>query len=167
MYTWDKSPEKKEIYTILVNLKQKIEEIQNRPDKIMMVVKLFQIISPLCDEGIVERVYNSLNKKKYRDADDKLKALKVLKSYCYDFSRGSEMNHSAKGEPIIADDIFLGGISGVFTNSVYFWLRGQKNTEKNSQEEYSKWPEVIFNQAKEFVDSHVSGILEQITLLLG
>ncbi len=77
-------------------------------------------------------------------------------------------NRTKKGEIVTGDKVYLGNISGLFTKTVDYW-KGQKNEAKGGwgyggMENLNAY-DVVNNQAREFMQSHSSEMIDDISAI--
>jgi|GEM_PF-1134178 len=168
---------KKDIQAILpqlISLKKEIETIKNMPNKVEGVVKLFQVISPLQDTGGFRQTIDLLKQKNHGQLEKQLEALSVLQSHINRAGREqSGWNRTRPGESVDATKVYLGNVYGIWTLTADYWLAHQKENEKDLRPDLSRNPEkpistwYLINdfQCGNFIQSHVEGILKQISVL--
>ncbi len=159
--------------TNLSQLERKIKEIEMIDNKVLAIIELFRLISPLQDEGGFSQQIEEIKKNnKNGNFDGRIKALEVLNLHIEKAGRGA-MNRTTKGETVSVDNVFLGNLYGLFTHSARYWLNKKKELEATYRPDISKdpngpvsvWYLINDHQCGRFVDSHATGIKKQIKLL--
>jgi hypothetical protein len=158
----------------LENLKKEMEEIQEMPNKVEAIIRLFQVISPLQDAGGFSQTAAKLHEKNYGQIDMAIAALNSLQKHFSNAGRGA-MNRTEPGEEVTAAKVFLGDVFGIWTHPASFWLQNQARFENENsgltpkqdcgREYIPVWYVINDHQAGGFVRSHVEGILKQIGIL--
>jgi len=134
-------------------LKTEMLEIRNTLNSgpIHSAVKLFQVISLIQDAGGFSKLITKLQKKNYGQLDKVINALQVLQKHIQNAGRSEYgINRTKTGETVDFSNVWFGNIDGIWTKSALYWLENRN--------------ERIDLQAKEFASSHVSDILNQISL---
>ncbi|MBU3969002.1 hypothetical protein KJ991_02185 [Patescibacteria group bacterium] len=165
----------KKIVPQLEKLQKQIKNVASMPNSVGAIVRLFQIISPLQDVGGFSQTMFILQAKNHGQLDKIIGALNALQKHFENAGRCEYgMNRTQKGQPITPDDVWLGNVYGIWTNTAQYWLERQEELEKQFRLDLSKDPKnpvttwyCINNyQAGRFVKSHTDGILENIKILL-
>jgi hypothetical protein len=166
----------KKIENDLSNLKKEMEEISKMENKVKAIIRLFQVISPLQDNGGFSQTIFKLQGKNYGQLDQIISALEVLQKHFKNAGRDRfGINRTQTGEEVTAAKVFLGDVFGIWTKPATFWLENQKRFEtedsgvspkpESGREYISVWYCINDYQAGGFVQSHTKGILEQISFL--
>lgn len=157
-------------------LKNELETIQQMPNKVEAIIKLFQVISPLHDTGGFSQTEFKLREKNYGQLDQAIMALEVIQKYIHNTGRCEDgWNRTKPGEEVTAAKVFLGDVFGIWTRPASYWLSKQSELEKTDSNVTPKpncgykyisvWYCINDYQAGTFVDKHVAGLLEKIGLL--
>lgn len=159
----------------LQELKKQLIEIQQMPNKVEAIVKLFQVISPLQDAGGFKQTIFTLQEKNYGQLDQIISALETLQIHFIKAGRCEfGMNRTQKGEEVTAAKVYLGDVFGIWTFNAAYWLQNEEKLKKDKREDLTKegaekpvttWYCINDYQAGTFVKSHVEGILNQISIL--
>lgn len=145
-------------------LEESLKRIDSKSNKIEALIDLFQLISPFQDKNELPGLIKKLEKKNYGQLNEVVKSLKKIQLHVENAGRDRfGMNRSEKGEEVNINNVFIGGVYGLNTKPVSFWLENKEDLEKQIYlgTEKSVW--YFINQhAGDFVDSHVNGILQNL-----
>lgn len=160
----------------LISLEKEMEEIKKMPNKVEAIVRLFQVISPIQDKNNFSYLIKKLNKRNYGQLDEVVKAFGGILVQLEKAGRDSDgMNRTKKGEAVTSSNVFLGDVYGIWTKPASYWLQDQekfKNEDSGvspkpgcDREFISVWYCINDYQARNFVESHTSGMLEKISII--
>ncbi len=166
----------KRIQKDLLTLEKEMREISQMDNKVLAIIRLFQVISPLQDKGGFSQTIFKLQEKNYGQIDKIISALESLQKHIAHAGRSEfGINRTKRDEEITAAKVFLGDVFGIWTKPASYWLQNQTKLEQEDsganpkegcgREFISVWYCINDYQAKTFVDSHTKGILEQISIL--
>lgn len=165
----------KRIQPRILNLEQEIRTIGAMENKVEAIVRLFQIISPLEDEGGFNKEIGALKKRNWRGRfNTQIQALEVLQRHITNAGRDLYgLNRTVKGEEITPEKVFLGDVFGLWTKPAAHWLAEKPRLEKTFRPDISKnpgkpvsnWYIINDYQCGGFVRSHTDGIMKQIAIL--
>lgn len=164
----------KNIQAEISNLKKEMNEILKMDNKVMAIIHLFQVISPLQDKGGFSQTIFKLREKNYGQLDQTISALEVLQMHFKNAGRNRfGINRTEPGEEVTAAKVFLGDVFGIWTISAAYCLQNQKklketlrrDVSKDPQNPVSTWYLINDYQAGGFVKSHTDGILKQIAVI--
>lgn len=120
--------EKRGLESILNRLEAGLIECDKRENYIYSVIALFNLTSPIYDSKEVGKIYHSLRYKSWRKKDNLLNLTKDLREVIRQTGRDFYgMNRSGKGQMVTAQNVYLGGLYGVFTKNASYWLREEKS----------------------------------------
>lgn len=165
----------KKIQPRIQNLEAEIRTIGAMENKVEAIVRLFQIISPLEDEGGFNKEIGALKKRNWRGRfDTQIQALEVLQKHINNAGRDqSGFNRTIKGQDVTPNNVYLGDVFGLWAMSADYWLAERSKLErtfrldisKNPGKPVSNWYIINDYQCGGFVRSHTEGILQQIEVL--
>lgn len=166
----------KKIENDLNLLQEEMQEISKMDNKVEAIVRLFKVISPIQDRDGFSQTICKLQEKNYGQLDQIISALEVLQKHFKNAGRSEfGINRTTAGEEVTAAKVFLGEVFGIWTKPASFWLENQKKFEAEDSgvtpkaesgcDTISIWYCINDYQAGNFVKSHTSGILEQISIL--
>jgi hypothetical protein len=164
----------KRIQDDLIYLEKEMIEISKMENKVLGIIRLFKVISPIQDKGGFSQTIGKLQEKNVGDLDQIISALKVLQIHFERAGRcDSGINRTKVGEEITAEKVFLGDIYGIWTKTASYWLTNQEKCKQDKHYDASKdkdnpisiWYLINDYQAGGFVKSHTDGILAQIAIL--
>jgi len=163
------------IYKQVVGLIREMKRIQQMSNKIEAIVRLFQVISPIQDEGGFKTTLEQIKSKNYGQISPiGIKALETLQKYFESAGRCEfGINRTRRGQPVTADDIWLGDVFGLWTKTAAYWLSREEYLKKESRPDISRdpsdpatnWYCIHDYQAGSFVKRHTVGILENLQVL--
>ncbi len=164
------------ILPTLNELESGMKSIQNMPNKVLAIIKLFQIISPIQDAGGFKKTIKILQRKNYGQLNTKLAALKSLEKHFRNAGRKEAgFNCTKPGEEVNASNVILGDVFGIWSHPASFWLENQKRFEvedsgvapkpESGRDYIPVWYCINDYQCGGFVKSHTEGILSQIKIL--
>ncbi|HPY08928.1 MAG: hypothetical protein ACOX0H_02685 [Patescibacteria group bacterium] len=155
----------------LEKLEKEMKTIKVMDNKVEAIVRLFQVIAPLYDEGGFRQEIFLLTRIASRRKKKQIEALQVLQMHIRRAGRSKYgMNRTAKGESITSGKVFLGGIYGLWTKTADYWLSEKEQLEKDFREDLTRNPEYPIStwylindcQCGTFVEDHAEGILREI-----
>lgn len=166
----------KKIENDLSFLEKEMEEINKMENKVEAIVRLFKVISPIQDKGGFSQTITKLQEKNYGQLDELISAFGVLQTHFKNAGRDEYgINRTKEGEEVTLEKVFLGNVFGIWTKSASYWLSNQKQFEiedsgvtpkaESGKEYISTWYCINDYQAGNFVKSHTTGILEQISVI--
>ncbi len=165
----------KKIQPRIQNLEAEIRTIGAMENKVEAIVRLFQIISPLEDEGGFNKEIGALKKRNWRGRfNTQIQALEVLQRHITNAGRDLYgFNRTKRGQEVAAHNVFLGGVFGLWDRSAAYWLAERSKLErtfrldisKNPERPVSEWSLINDHMCEPFVRSHTEGILKQIEVL--
>jgi hypothetical protein len=167
---------KRAIRRILPELNQLEIEMQKvlvLDNKIKAIVRFFQIVSPLQDAGGFIKTIRVFEKHA-RGHEKTLKALKDLQSQLQKSGRCQYgMNRTELGQEVTEDNVFLGNVYGLWTETAHYWLSHEQKLKDNVRDDISlrgqypvsDWYIINNYQCGEFVDYNAENILKQIAIL--
>lgn len=163
------------IYKQVMGLTREMETIQQMPNKIEAIVRLFQVISPIQDAGGFNTTLQQIRSKNYGQVSPiVIEALEALQKHFKNAGRCEfGINRTKIGQPVTADDVWLGGVFGLWTKTAAYWLSREEELKKEERLDISKdpsapatnWYCIHDYQAGGFVKSHTTGILENLKVL--
>lgn len=137
-----------ELYAIVKKYEQLPEEYG---PLLIALLNFFEEMSAFQDKGSFD-TGQSCKMEKYFPS--KSEAILALNRHLINAGRDEYgMNRTKKGERVISENVYLGGVFGLNTYPVSFWYSRPSEPE-------------IETQVKTFVNSHVKGILEHLNILL-
>lgn len=161
----------KRIQPQLLALEKELEKIGAMENKIEAIVRLFQVVSPLHDQG---GFAEELSKLQASSREKEFTALKNLQLHIRNAGRSPYgINRTQTGEEVNAGNVWLGDVFGLFTHPADFWLNRmdelkkelRPDVSKNPKEPISNWYIINDYQCGSFVSSHVDGMLANIAVL--
>lgn len=157
----------KRIQPELLALEKELEKIRVMDNKIEAIVRLFQVVSPLHDQG---GFAEELSKLQTSSREKEFTALKNLQLHIRNAGRSPYgINRTQTGEEVNAGNVWLGDVFGLFTHPADFWLNRQEELKKELRpdvsEHISNWYIINDYQCGSFVSSHVDGMLANIAIL--
>lgn len=163
------------IYKQVTGLIREMEIIQQMPNKIEAIVRLFQVISPIQDAGGFSGTLQQIKSKDYGQISPiVVEALKALQKHFESAGRCQfGINRTKIGQPVTADDVWLGNVFGLWTKTAAYWLSREEELKKEERLDISKdpnnpatnWYCIHDYSAGNFVDSHIAGILANLKIL--
>lgn len=156
----------------LSSLQKDVENLENQPNKVEALIKLFQIISPLYDEGGFSALIAKLERVNYGQFTKTIELLNILQKHVENAGRNPYgINRTKKGEVVTAANVYLGDVFGIWTKSASYWLEKQEELKKDLRLDISKdqsnpvttWYCINDYQAGGFLKSHTKGILQTIS----
>lgn len=174
LFGYDPLTELRELMPQLTELKHELQKLRHG-EGIDQIVPFFNLVSPWHDRRLlvpIRREIEAFDLWSYGEIVEDLDALTVHFRQAGRDSCG--MNRTEPGQTVTEDNVFLGDIYGLFTNPVSFWRR-RKNNPKNpwkggiyggidylrTRNEY----DVVSDQAREFMNSHINPMCEIIERL--
>jgi hypothetical protein len=163
------------IYKQVMGLTREMETIQQMPNKIEAIVRLFQVISPIQDAGGFKATLKQIQSKNYGQVSPiVIEALETLQKHFENAGRCQfGINRTKVGQPVTADDVWLGNVFGLWTKTAAYWLGREEELKKEERLDISKdpnnpatnWYCIHDYQAGGFVKSHTTGILDNLKVL--
>jgi len=164
-----------EIYQQVTGLIKEMETIQKMPNKIEAIIRLFQVISPIQDAGGFSSTLQQIKSKDYGQVSPiVIEALETLQKHFENAGRCQfGINRTKSGQPVTADDVWLGNVFGLWTKTAAYWLSREEDLKKEDRPDISKdpsdpatnWYCIHDYQAGGFVKSHTTGILDNLKVL--
>ena len=163
------------IYKQVTGLIREMEIIQQMPNKIEAIVRLFQVISPIQDAGGFKTTLQQIRSKNYGQVSPiVIEALETLQKHFENAGRCQfGINRTKIGQPVTADDVWLGNVFGLWTKMATYWMSREAELKKEERQDISRdlnnpatnWWCIHDYQAGVFVKSHTTGILENLRVL--
>lgn len=146
----------------LQQLRQALHRASESRDPLTEIVHFFDTVSRWHDRGIGDLIaaFEEVN---YGQYDAVLEKLRTLQKHFENAGRCEYgWNRTKRGETVVADQVFLGNIYGLFTHPVPFWQ--QRKDEKKGGWGFSGMDnlnayDVVSQQARQFMTSHTSPMI--------
>jgi len=163
------------VYKQVTGLIREMETIQQIPNKIEAIVRLFQVISPIQDAGGFRTTLEQIKSKNYGQVSPiVIEALETLQKHFDNAGRCQfGINRTKSGQPVTADDVWLGNVFGLWTKTAAYWLSREEYLKKESRPDISRdpsdsatnWYCIHDYQAGIFVQIHTTGIMANLKIL--
>ena len=145
-----------------------LRRIGDRPqhEPLDEIVDFFNRVSRWHDRGLND-VIASFRAVNYGQWDGAIRALEALDAHFVNAGRNPYgMNRTERGEAVTAGKVFLGGVWGLFTHPVLYWVR-QRGEPKGAHPDFPSMNayDLVLNQARRFMKSHTAPMLELIAEL--
>lgn len=172
------SSKKKAIFNLKISTEIKLLKLEEalkgiKKNDLCGIVELFQAISVFYDDnGFEEEIIAFKKHNEDGPLDKQVDILEIIQKHIKNAGRDQYgMNRTDKGQKINANDVFIGNVCGLFTQPVDYWLLHKDELKKAFRPDVSRDPEniisnwdILEDQCKKFVDSHVNGIIKQINI---
>lgn len=156
----------------LLELKRVFGTISRSSDQLTNIVLFFEAMSWWHDRGgVIDLIilFNGANTKK-GEYDAVIQTLEIFDTHIRQAGRyESGWNRTKKGETVTDDHVYLGNIYGLFTKTVSFWKKckddkkdGWKGTRYGEALAGMNAYDVVSEQAREFMDSHIVPMIKLI-----
>src|SRR3989338_725143 len=141
----------KKILPDLIETKTDLIKIKTKSDDgIEIITDFFNIVSHWYDKNAIEPIISALENFDFGQFTGFIKYLKILDTHFKNAGRNRYgFNRTEIGEQVTDDKVFLGNIYGYWTKPISY-IKQQKEDEEYYQ--------TMSRQAKNFIDSHISGI---------
>ena len=153
------------------SLQKDVENLENQPNKVEALIKLFQIISPIYDEGGFSALIIKLDKVNYGQFTKTIELINILQKHIENAGRDPYgMNRTKKGERVTSENVYLGDVFGIWTKKASFWLEKKEELTKelrpdisaNPKNPVTTWYCINDYCAGGFLKSHTKGMLQAI-----
>jgi hypothetical protein len=169
------SSKKKAIFNLKISAEIKLLKLEEalkgiKKNDLSGIVELFQAISVFYDDnGFQEDIFALKKHNKDGSLDKQINALEIIQKHIKNAGRDPYgINRTVKGQDVSAANVFIGNVCGLFTQPVDHWLSHKAELKKAFRPDVSRDPEniisnwdIIEDQCKKFVDSHINGIIQQ------
>lgn len=157
----------------LDDLENQILSIKEGDNKIITLINFLNIISKFQDQGGFNKEIEILSNHESWKTKEHLTALKNLQSCIENAGRDPYgMNRTKKREIVSVENVFLGGIFGLWTKTAKYFLENQERLEKEPantgtslQAPISVWYVINEYQCKNFLKDNINCIKRQIEVL--
>lgn len=166
-----KKKEMAQLKKAISSLQAEIENLQYKPNKIEALIKLFQIISPIYDEGGFSTLIAKLDKVNYGQFAKTIELLNILQKHVENAGRNPYgINRTKKGDTVNTENVYLGNVFGIWTKPASYWLEKKEELTKelrpdvsaNPQNPVTTWYCINDYCAGGFLKSHTKGMLQVI-----
>lgn len=147
----------------LRQLREYLKETASQSEPLYRLVEFFDRISPWHDRGL-EDVISPFRQVNYGQHDHVIVQLIKLEGHFVNAGRDqSGMNRTERGERVSADKVYLGGIFGLFTHPVPFWVT-RRGEPKGAHPDYPDMNgyDLIAWHATRFMGSHIGPMVQLI-----
>ncbi len=157
---------RKKLRAIMPELRQLREFLRgaaSQPEPLYRIVEFFDRISPWHDRGL-EDVISPFRQVNYGQHDHVIVQLIKLEGHFVNAGRDpSGMNRTERGERVTADKVYVGGVFGLFTHAVPFWV-ARRGEPKGSHPDYPDMNgyDLVAWHASRFMGSHGGPMIQLI-----
>lgn len=168
LFTHDPYQDLRQLLPELEELREDLMKCRRQEDSFQAIVDFFNAISPWHDRGLDDLIETFRKANNHHGHYDHiLRDLKGLQVHLKNAGRDKVgMNRTKPGQDVTPHDVYLGGVSGLWTKSVAHW-RSVRDDPLNHPmlEPGTTIGEVIETQAEGFMLSHIESMIAIIDRL--